>query len=598
MAKLSGCEFIAEYLIKEGMPFVTGLPGHAMMAWEDAFKDRQDRIDMFCVKHEQSALHLADGYFRARHKPIACFTSAGPGAINTLIGLATAYVDSMPVILFTANVPTQFFDKDALQSLDMQHVSDINQMIRPAVKRSWQVTHIHQLPDILQNAFRIALSGRPGPVHIDLPQDVQADSIDAKVPDPENHKVSSRLLADLECIRRGADLLWKAKRPAMLIGGGVLLSEAWREMREIAEYLGAPVVTTVQGKGAIAEDHPLCLFYGGSKGSTCGNKVMQNADVILAVGCRFAEWTCSSYMPGATFNIPPTKLIHVDIDPREIGKNYPVEVPLLGDAKTCLAEILKLIRAKGSQRPYQESPHFRQVQEWKKEWLDRLATQLRDCRPMPMSVALKELREFLPRDAIVVGAAGHPQHQLFNEFPVYEPLTHISTGGYSTLGWCTPASIGVKLAKPEKIVVAVEGDGDFLMTCQELATAVQFDVPIVIVVMNNFGWISIRDLQHSEYGSDRYYGNEFLRKSTGKPYNPRFADMARTFEAFGELVTEPEEIKPALQRAVNSGIPALVEIHTARNFPESAGIVSGFQLFPVPDRYRKPLTGKDTPSGA
>lgn len=586
-AKLSGCEFIAEYLIKEGMPFVTGLPGHAMMAWEDAFKDRQSRIDMIQVKHEQSALHLADGYFRACHKPIACYTTAGPGAINALTGLATAYVDSMPLIFFSANVPTQFFDKDALQSLDMQHVSDINQMIRPTVKRSWQVTHIHQLPDILQNAFRIALSGRPGPVHIDLPQDVQADSIDADVPDPEKHKVSSRMLGDVECIRRGVKLISKAKRPAILVGGGVLLSEAWEETQEISEFLGAPVVTTVQGKGAIAEDHPLCLFYGGSKATTCGNKVMKNADVILALGCRFSEWTSSSYLPGETFNIPPTKLIHIDIDPREIGKNYPVEVPILGDVKTCLAEMLQMLKAERAPAVYQESPYFKELQEWKKEWLDRLETQMRDCRPMPMSVALREMRKFLPRDAIVVGAAGHPQHQLFNEFPVYGPLTHISTGGYSTLGWCTPASMGIKLAKPDKMVVAVEGDGDFLQTMQELATAVQFDIPIVIVVMNNFGWISIRDLQHSEYGPDRYYGNEFVSRKTGKPYNPRFADTAKTFDAYGELVTEPEDVQPALKRAFDSGKPALVEIHTAHEFPESAGIVSGFQLFPVPERYRK-----------
>ncbi|MBI2844844.1 MAG: thiamine pyrophosphate-binding protein [Armatimonadetes bacterium] len=587
-ARLSGCEFIAEYLIKEGVPFVAGLPGHAMMAWEDAFKDRQDRIGMVQVKHEQAALHLADGYFRACHKPIVCYTSAGPGAINTLIGLATAYVDSMPIVYFSANVPTQFFDKDALQSLDMQHVSDINQMIRPCVKRSWQVTHIYQLPDILQNAFRIALSGRPGPVHIDLPQDVQADSLDAAIPDPENHKVSSRMLGDIEYIRRGVELLSKAKRPAILAGGGVLLSEAWEELQAIAEHIGAPVVATVQGKGVIAEDHPLCLFYGGSKGATCGNNVMKNADVILAVGCRFAEWTSSSYTRGETFNIPPTKMIHIDIDPREIGKNYPVEVPILGDAKTCLKEILIQLRAKGPALAYQETPYFRELQGWKKEWLDRLATQIRDCRPMTMSCALKELREFLPRDAIVVGAAGHPQHQLFNEFPVYGPLTHISTGGYSTLGWCTPASMGIKLARPDKMVVAVEGDGDFMMTMQELATAVMYNIPIVIVVMNNFGWISIRDLQHSEYGPDRYFGNEFFSKKTGRRYNPHFAEAAKTFEAHGELVTEPENIKPALKRAFDSGIPALLEIHTAYDFPESAGIVSGFQLFPVPEKYRKP----------
>jgi len=586
MKEYSCCEIIVEYLIKEKVPYVAGLPGHGILAFLDAFHGKEDKIKIITARHEQSAVHLADGYYRACGRPLAVFTSVGPGAINTLIGMGTAFCDSIPVIVFTANCPTYMFGKGALQAIERNHWADFPNMVGPVTKRFWQITNIKQLPDVLQRAFRLATSGRPGPVHIDLPMDIQAASLTAEIPEPSNYDISSKISADPKEIKRAVDLISEAKRPAILAGGGVILSEATDELVSLAEYLRIPVITTIMGKGAIPEDHPLCVFYAGSKGSSCGNKIAQKADVIIAVGCRFAEWTCSSYKPGETFNVPPTRIVQIDIDPREIGKNYAVEVGLLGHAKSVLQGMLKLLRSKEEKRQVNKE-YLNEIQKLKKEWEQTKAAQITDTLPMTTTRFLKELREFLKRDAIVVGAAGHAQAQLFQEFPVYEPRTHISTGAFSTMGFCVPATIGAKLAFPKRQVVGVMGDGDFLMTCQELATAVQYNIPVVYCLLNNFGWLSIRDLQIHYYGKDRTIATEFNQRQTDKLYNPDFVRMAESFGAYGEKVKEPADVQPALKRAFEANRPAVLEIMTATKFPESEGALAGWSDFPTPKYITK-----------
>lgn len=586
MKEYSCCEIIVEYLVKQKVPYVAGVAGHGILAFLDAFYGKEDRIKIITVKHEQSAAHLADGYYRACGKPLAVFTSVGPGAINTLVGIATAFCDSIPVVLFTANCPTYMFGKGALQAIERNHWADFPNMVRPTTKRSWQITNIKQLPGVLESAFRIATSGRPGPVHIDLPMDIQADSLDIESPEPSKYNIFSRMRCDPDIIKRAAALICQAKRPAMLVGGGCILSDATHELRILAEWVQAPVITTLMGKGAIPEDHPLCAFYAGSKGSSCGNRIAQKADVILAVGCRFAEWTCSSYKPGATFNIPPTKVIQVDIDPREIGKNYPVEVGIVGDAKSVLEDLFQSLRSQRTRKQFSKE-YLEEIKELKKEWEHAKATQVKKTCPITTTRFLNELREFLKRDAIVVGAAGHAQAQLFQEFPVYEPRTHISSGSFSTMGFCIPAAIGAKLAFPDRQVVGVMGDGDFLMTSQELATAVQYNIPVVYCLLNNFGWISIRDLQIHHYGSDRIIATEFRQTDTGKPYNPNFVKMAKSFGCYAEKVEKPQDIQAALRSAFDSGLPAVLEIMTATRFPESEGALVGWSDFPVPKHIKR-----------
>jgi acetolactate synthase-1/2/3 large subunit len=583
MKKYSACQYIVDYMIRSGMPYVAGVIGHGILALADALFDRKNEIGFIQVKHEQSAAHFADGYCRASGKPIGCFTSVGPGAINTLVGAGTAFHDSIPMVIFTANCPTYMFQRGALQALEINSFAEFGDMINPIVKRTYQINDVRQLPTILETAFRLMTSGRPGPVHIELPMDMQAETVPVEPLEPGKYRVSTRILGDVQDIERAAELAVAAKRPVFMIGGGAVISDASKELMEIAEYLGIPIVTTVQGKGAVPEDHELNGYYTGSFASLPGLELTRNADLVLAVGCRFSERTTQSFIPGKSFNIPPAQLVQIDIDPREVGKNYPVDVGIVGDAKTCLTALLDRIKAKTKRRDYRKSGYFEKLAKLKEQWRGMLkASRESNEKPLSTSRFFAELRAVLDRNAIVVGPAGHAQAILFQEFDVYEPRTHISTGAWSTMGWCIPAALGCKLAQPQRQVVGICGDGDFLMTCQELATAVQHRIPVVYCVLNNYGWMSIRDLQADLYGLERSYGTTFKDFVGGGLYNPDFVKLAESFGAFGARVEEPGALGDAVRKAMASGKPAVIEVLTAHEYPKSGGTYLGFADFPIP----------------
>jgi acetolactate synthase-1/2/3 large subunit len=376
-------------------------------------------------------------------------------------------------------------------------------------------------------------------------------------------------------------LLLGAKRPVILAGGGVHSSEAFEELRGLAEYLGAAVVTTMMGKGCFPENHSLYGWHAGSKGTTVGNTLCSSADVLLAVGCRFADETTSSYRHGVSFSIPPTKLIHADIDPGEIGKNYPVEVGIIGDAKAVLNDLLNGVIKLAPKGGKKKNEYFKEIQALRKKWLTAVGKMQGSNRiPPTMSRALKELRDELPEDAIVACSSGNSQAQILQEFPFVKPKTLLTTGGFSTMGWALPAAMGAKLAKPNAPVVAAIGDGDFMMTMQELATAVQYKIPVVVFLANNSGWISIKDLQMNAYGRDRAYATDF--EKDGKPYSPDFQKVAEAFECHAEKVTTPEKIRPALRRALDCGKPALVEVVVNRQYPHTGSPAVGWWDVPVP----------------
>ncbi len=580
---LTGGEIIAKTLLNENIPYAVGIPGHGNLGLVDSFMKHE--IPIIQVRHEQSACHLADGYCRVTGKPLAVFTSIGPGACNTVVGAATAYLDSIPMLIFTGSVHTYMFGRGVLQEIERKRWSDFPRVMEPVVKKSYQVTRVDQLPWVLNNAFRAALGGRPGPVHIDLPMDVQSDAAEVELPEPIGSDPGGRIQGDPEKILEAAKLLAKAERPAILAGGGVILSNGEKELVELAEFLGAPVITTMMAKGVIPEDHPLNAFYTGSKGSPVGSVIGREADVLLAVGCRFADETASSYKPGASFSIPPTKLIHVDLDPGEIGKNYPVEVPILGDAKSVLVEFLKALQKIASKKKYEQSDYFKELSKLKEDWEKELE-KLREGYPTTISRYLKELRNALPRETIVVTSAGHAQASGWQEFPVYYPRTHISPGGFSTMGFGIPAAIGAKIAKPNVPVIAIEGDGSFLMTCQELATAVQYEVPILITIFNNRGWLSIRDLQMDVYGKERGYGVEF-RNREGEIYSPDYVKLAESFGCYAEKIGRGEEVKEAVENAMDSGKPAVIELEVAMEYPRSQGKAYGWWDVPIPEYLRK-----------
>ncbi|MBD3183457.1 thiamine pyrophosphate-binding protein [Candidatus Poribacteria bacterium] len=577
--QLTGGEIIAEYLTREKVPYILGIPGHGSLGIADAFKGREDKIKIMQVKHEQSAVHLADGYYRVSGQPLAVFTSIGPGAINTAIGVATAYVDSTPVLIITGDTHTHMFGKGVLQEIERTHSSNFPRILEPVVKRYWQPNHVSQLPHILQRAFGYMMTGRRGPVLIDIPMDVQCDSADVELPEPSDRKPMGRISGDPDLVSKAVELLSQSERPVILAGGGVITSDAFAELLELAEMMDAAVVTTMMGKSAFPENHPLYGWHTGSKGTTCGNKLTSSADVLLAVGCRFADETTSSYKHGVSFSIPPTKLIHIDLDETEIGKNYPCEVGLVADAKSALNQVIQQLR---DVKKKDRGEYKAEIKCLVSSWFDEMK-EFREYNKKPVTISrmLKELREFLDDDAIVASSSGNTQAQILQEFPFYQPRTCLTTGGFSTMGFTLPASMGAKLAFPDRQVVGVLGDGDFMMTMQELATAVQYNIPVVILIANNQGWISIKDLQIAAYGEDRPIATDFVN-SKGEIYSPDFEKIAGAFGCHSQKINSGEAVKPALKKAFDSGKPAVIEVIVQRDFPYSGGKVAGWWDVPVP----------------
>lgn len=573
--RLSGAEIIVEYLVKQGVRHVAGIPGHGCWVLTDALLDRSDAIRTVQVMHEQSAVHLADGYYRASGEPMLAFTSIGPGAANTVVGMATAYVDSTAVALFTGSAHTSMRGHGLLQELERRHVADNPRLFEPVVKEWWQPSRVDELPFVLHRAWNAMRSGRPGPILLDVPMDVQAEAAEVTIPDPEEREARGRQRPDGDAVRRAARLLLDARRPVIVAGGGVIGAEATGELRRLAERLGAPVVTTWNGKGAIDETHPLAGQTIGDTGSTIGNALAASADVLLSVGTRFVDWSASSWRAGVTFSIPPTRLIQLDIDEREIGKNYPVSVPLVGDAKAGLGDLLDAL---GAGEP--GTAYGGEIDRLRAAWRAQLEVKSgSEAVPMTMARAIREVQAGAGREAIVVTGAGLPQGMVKQRWVTREPRTHITSGGFSTMGFTLPAAIGAQLARPEAQVLAICGDGDFLQTMQELATAAMLGAPVCTVVLDNSGWISIKGGQDAHFG--RTAATDFLRD--GSPYSPDYAAIGRAFGIHAETVVEPGDVASTVARALATGGPSLVHIPVERSLPLAGPDKTGWWDVPVPE---------------
>jgi acetolactate synthase I/II/III large subunit len=580
MSSRTGGEIVADALIEERVPYVLGIPGHGDMGVFDAFKDRTDRIETIQVRHEQSAGHIADAYYRVKGEPLATITSIGPGSANMAMALATAYVDSQAMIAVTGAVQTYMDGCGVLQEIERQRDADFSSTLRPVVKRGFYPHRVDQVQRVMHRAFNSAITGRPGPVHIELPIDVQSHA--AEIPDMDygNHRAThTAVRPDPDGIEQIAAILSTAKRPVILAGGGCIAARAHKELREVAELLGAPVITTMMGKGVFPEDHPLCAQHTGANGTAVGNHVARTADVILAIGTRFAEQNASSYVHGQSFSIPGTTLLHIDIDPREIGKNYPTEVGVVSDARTGLAELLPALRERKSAFP-DLSGYRAELASEKAKWDEAVRGRWTESG-LSLTKSLATLRELMPREGIVIASAGHPQIQAFQEYHAYEPRTWLTPGGYSTMGFTVPAAIGAKLAAPDVPVVGVAGDGDFLMTLQELALAVQLGINVVYLVMNNAGWTSIRDFQRGLFGEDRAFFTEF-RGRRGDLQTPDFTQIAQGFGATGIQVESFDQLRPALERALATEGPVVVEAMQDRDPANTTGINNGFWDLPKP----------------
>lgn len=582
--RLTGGEIVVEYLMREGVPYLVGIPGHGNVALFDALVDRRHAIKPFPVIHEQSAAHVADAYYRVSGKPLAITTSIGPGAANTTCGVAQAYVDSTAMLVITGSVHTYMRGHSVLQEIDRTHWSNFPRVLEPVVKRWWDVTRVDQLPFVMHSAFNEMLSGRRGPVLIDLPMDMQAEAADVEIPDPMQRRAIRMPAAHPQDIERAVAVLAKAQRPVIIAGGGATYSPtAAADLRKIAEHVGAAVITTWHGKGLLPQDHELNAWHTGSIGTLCANRLANEADAVLAVGTRFVDWLTASYTQDV-WRIPPAKLIHIDLDPREIGKNYPVEVGIVADAGVTLAQLAEALDADAStKKNYRETPWFATIQKAQQDYLDAFAD-LResDNTPLTISRALAEMRRAAPRDSIWVSGAGNPQTQIHQELPFYSARSHITSGGFSTMGFTVPGAIGAQLAAGDRRVIGVAGDGDFMASIHELAIAVQQNMPIVFVVLNNAAWQSIENLQATAYGKERVINTRF-NTPAGENYTPDFVRVAEGFGARARKVDAPDQMGGALREALDSGETCVIEVPCAKNLPYSGIKKYAWWDMPVPE---------------
>jgi acetolactate synthase I/II/III large subunit len=563
MPSYTGGQIIVNHLIAEGVSHVFGVAGHGVLGLLDAGYDCRNKIKLVMARHEEVAGFMADGYYRLTHRPAATFTSSGPGSINLLIALAEAMSDSVPFLSLTGNVATTQFNSGALQEMYRQKEADWPSVVRHFVKQTFQINRVDMLPKVLALGFKTMLSGRAGPVNIDVPYDLFVEMADVELFEPEQwtRAVNSRVLGNPEAVVQAVDLLLGAERPLILAGHGVLLAEAWDELQELARELQVPVITSALGKGLMPENDP------------------------LALGCRFSDLHTSSWVPGYTYKIPPTRLIHVDIDPQEITRNYPVAVGIVGDCKMVLQQLLAGIdgRAKPDLTAWRA-----EVDKARAAW-DGFMRPRRTSEKMPIQVerVFHEARKALPANAAVFIDAGNTGGWSVQQWQALEPYTHQVAGGMNAMGWAPSAPLGARLADPSRPCVCVCGDGSFIMVPHVVATAVEYGIPVVWLVLNDCSWGAIKGLQGA-YFDGKEIATSFEVHKEGRLYNPDFALWAKACGAEGEQVKDPGELAPALERAVRSGRPYLLDVLIDRD--EGVPLTGSWAMPPVP--IGKPVFGK------
>lgn len=586
--KLTGGEVVARSLKNYGVEYVAGVPGHGIWSLFDAFLQKESHIPFIQVMHEQSAVHMADGYWRASGKPMACSTSVGPGATNTIIGLATAYTDSTALFYVSGSPQTYMHGHGTMQEIERQQDNAFVRITEQVTKRAWQANSVKVLPTIMHRAFNEMLTGRPGPVHVEVPMDVQVEAEEVTIHALDKRMPVGIAYPDPRAIEAAVRLLLSADRPVIVAGGGAITSNASKELTRLAEKLGAAVSITWNGKGAISEDHELFIGAVGQTGTTCGNGITASADVVVSVGCRFTDWSASSYAKGVSFSIPPGKLIHIDLDPREIGKTYETEVGIIADARVALEAILSMISVADSKKAIGKREKFlSDVKKAKSDWRAQVEPR-ENSRETPFTSQrpLVALRKVMDRNGIVVVGSGNTQGSVKQSFPVYEPRTHLTSGSFSPMGWAVPASMGAKLACPDRQVVAIVGDGDFMMSLPEMGCAVMNGINVVFLVLNNQGYMSIRGGMRKFMG--RHIASEFNNhKGNGHPYSADLTATARAFGLQAWKVDKDEDLEKSLTAALNCGGPALVEVMVSR---DAAGpFATGWWDFPSPAYYDKEL---------
>jgi acetolactate synthase I/II/III large subunit len=587
MSRMKGAEVITEYLIKQQIPYVFGICGHGNVGLLDALYDARERIKLISPRHEQVAAHMADAYFRIRHQPAATLTSCGPGSCNIIMALALALSDSSALLAITANVPTSQFNRSPFQEINKHFQADFPSIVRPVVKRSFQPTRVDMLPHALRQAMTTMLAGRPGPVNLDVPFNVFQEQDDVEVPPAAPSLNAQRSGAAPEEVSAAANLLLAARRPVMFVGHGVTLSEASQELTELAHRLGVPVISSPNGFGCLDMTDPLSLGFIGRNGCYAANEAGRRADVVMAIGARFDDRSASSWLPGYSWNFPQTKLIHVDIDPAELGRNYPPDLGILADARTFLRQLLAEVEPRAPRRDALLAWH-EDIRKWQESWDAFVKPNFEvHASPIRPERIVADCQEVLPDQAILACDVGVNHNWYMQFWKARRPQTMLNSWGFSGMGFGAAGVLGAKLAAPDRPCVAIAGDGCFAMVPHVLCTAVEYDIPVVWVIWNNFGWVSIRDIQLGMF-QHRELGTMFHHGANKTPYNPDFAAWARASGVEALTVKRSQDFKDALEHAVKSNRPFLLDVHVdAEIRPPATG---AWQLPPTP--YNEPVFGK------
>lgn len=561
---------LVRYLERRGVRHVFGLCGHTNIAVLSAMAGSS--VQFVNVRHEQVAAHAADGYARASGQVAVLLTHLGPGLTNAATGVANAALDCIPMVVIAGDVPSHYFGKHPHQEVNLHADGAQYEIFRPIVKRAWRVGTAALLPEILEKAFQLAQSGQPGPVLVDVPMDVFSAKIDSSLfdrLDAGQHALRKPSI-DLETARQVVRNLGEARRPLLYVGGGVMLANATDALRAFVDHMQMPVAHSLMGKGALPDDHPLVLGMTGFWGTELVNQSCLAADWVLGLGTRFKEADCSSWYRDYTFNIPPTRLMHIDIDPSEIGRNFATELGAVADLRQALETLCDVAREMyplGRRYPQM----VQRIAEFRRAFIERNGAMAQsDAYPMMPERILADVRAALPRDAIITTDVGWNKNGVGQQFPIYTPGSVLTPGGYATMGFGPAAAVGAKMARPDKVVISLAGDGGFGQNPSVLATAVEQQLAIIWLVMNNNAYGTIAGLQKAAFGLT--HGTLFpTAVGDWERQTPNYADIARAYGCLGERLTAAADLAPALQRALASGKPYVIDVPMKNNPTPTTG---------------------------
>lgn len=533
--KMNGARILIECLEQEGVDVIFGYPGGQVIPIYDALYDA--KIRNILVRHEQGAAHAAEGYAKSTGKTGVCLATSGPGATNLVTGIADAYMDSVPMVVITGQVPTSLIGCDSFQE------ADITGITMPITKHNYLVKDIKELPRVIKEAFYIASTGRPGPVLIDLPKDINLQT--AKFVYPETVDLPGykpNYVGNARQVKEAAEAIQKAARPLLYVGGGAVISGAYEELRQLAERMDIPVTTTLMGMTIFPSEHPLALGMLGMHGTAYANFAICETDLLIAVGARFDDRVTGKVEEFAT----KAKVIHIDIDPAEIGKNVKVDIPIVGDVKNVLEMLLEKLTAR-------DNPQWHnQIAQWKQAY--PLAYEPKGLKPQRV---IEEICGLTGGDAIICTEVG--QHQMWTAqyYKFTKPRSLVTSGGLGTMGFGFPAAIGAQVGNPDRLVIDIAGDGSFQMNIQELGTAVANNIPVKVVILNNFYLGMVRQWQELFFNK-RYSG-------TVMEHNPDFVKIAEAYGATGFKIEREEDLRKILKQAFETPGPVVVDCHVDRN---------------------------------